>query len=108
MRETRFAPYFEEWSEPTYYADVETTKRRLAIAGFVHVEVSLEEAPTTFDSPELFQDFIANVCVRHQVACLPTPDRTAFLRELTVAAAMDKPAFTLDYWRLNIAGTRPR
>jgi len=38
---------------------------------------------------------------------LPNADRAAFLRELTVAAATDKPAFTLDYWRLNIAGTRP-
>jgi hypothetical protein len=76
-------------------------------AGFVDVEVSLEEAPTTFDSPDQFQEFIAHVCVREQVARLPNADRAAFLRELTVASATDKPAFTLDYWRLNIAGTRP-
>jgi len=107
-RQPRFAPYFEDWSEPTYFADVLTTIRRLTAAGFVNVEVSLEEAPTTFDSPAMFQEFIANVCVRHQADRLMTEDRTAFLRELTVAAATDKPAFTLDYWRLNIAGTRPQ
>jgi trans-aconitate 2-methyltransferase len=107
IRQQRFAPYFEDWSEPTHFADVETTVRRLTAAGFVNVEVSLEAAPTTFDSPAQFQEFIANVCVRHQVDRLLSADRTAFLRELTVAAATDRPAFTLDYWRLNIAGTRP-
>jgi trans-aconitate 2-methyltransferase len=107
MRAPRFANYFDDWEEPTYFADVETTRHRLEAAGFVDVEVSLEEAPTTFDGPEQFQEFIAHVCVREQVARLPNADRAAFLRELTVAAATDKPAFTLDYWRLNIAGTRP-
>lgn len=107
MRQRRFANYFEEWTEPAYFADVDATRRRLAAAGFVDIDVSLEEAPTTFDSPEVFQDFIANVCVRHHVARLPNVERNTFLRELTVAAAMDKPAFTLDYWRLNISANRP-
>jgi trans-aconitate 2-methyltransferase len=107
MREPRFAGFFEEWSEPTYFADVETTTRRLAAAGFVDVEVSLEEAPTTFDGPEAYREFIANVCVRQQLARLPRGEADAFLRDLTVAAACDRPAFTLDYWRLNIAATRP-
>ena len=107
MREPRFARYFEEWQEPTYFADVDATRTRLAAAGFVDVEVSLESAPTPFDGPEQFQEFIANVCVRHQLARLPNIERNTFLRELTIAAAGDTPAFTLDYWRLNIAGTRP-
>ena len=107
MRQPRFASYFEEWTEPTYFADVEVTRRRLAAAGFVDIDVSLEEAPTTFDSPDMFQEFIANVCLRHHVARLGSMERNPFLRELTVAAAMDKPAFTLDYWRLNISASRP-
>jgi trans-aconitate 2-methyltransferase len=108
MREPRYARYFEDWSEPTYFADVDTTRRRLLSAGFVDIEVSLEAAPTTFDGPAQFQEFVANVCVRQQIAQLPNADRTAFLRELTVQAAADSPAFTLDYWRLNLTGTRPR
>ena len=107
MGAPRFANYFDDWEEPTYFADVETTRHRLQAAGFVDVEVSLEEAPTTFDGPEQFQEFIAHVCVREQVGRLQNADRAAFLRELTVAAAADKPAFTLDYWRLNISATRP-
>jgi trans-aconitate 2-methyltransferase len=107
MQEPRFARYFEEWTEPTYFADVESTRRRLAEAGFVDVEVSLEPAPTTFEGPEQFREFIANVCLRHQGARLPRPEWQSFLRDLTVAAAADDPPFTLDYWRLNIAGRRP-
>lgn len=107
MRQNRFAPYFDDWSEPAYFADVEGTRRRLAAAGFTAVEVSLEAAPTTFDRPDMYQEFIANVCVRHHVERLPREDGIAFVRELTVAAAMDKPAFTLDYWRLNLSATRP-
>jgi trans-aconitate 2-methyltransferase len=107
MRDPRFARYFEQWTDPTYFADVETTRRRLTGAGFVEVEVSLEEAPTPFDGPEQFREFIAKVCVRHQVALLPGPERQSFLRDLTVAAAGDPAPFTLDYWRLNISGRRP-
>ena len=107
MRERRFAPYFEDWTEPAYYSDAESAARRMRAAGFVDVETSLEAAPTRFDSPGDFRDFIANVCVRHHVALLPTADGQAFLRELTVAAAGDTPPLTLDYWRLNLSGRRP-
>lgn len=107
MRDPRFECCFEDWSEPTNYADVESTKRRLTAAGFVDVEVSLDPAPTTFDGPEQFQEFIGHVCLRHHLARLTESDKRVFLRELTVAAAADGPAFTLDYWRLNISARRP-
>jgi trans-aconitate 2-methyltransferase len=107
MREPRFAAFFEDWSDPTYFADVASTTRRMIAAGFVDVEVSLEAAPTAFDRPEQFREFIETVCVRHHVARLPENERRLFLLELTLAAAVDSPAFTLDYWRLNISGRRP-
>jgi hypothetical protein len=107
MREPRFAPYYEDWTEPAYYSDAESAARRMRAAGFVDVEAWLEPAPTTFDSPADFQEFIANVCVRSHIAPLLQADRKAFLRELTVAAAADTPPFTLDYWRLNLSGRRP-
>lgn len=107
MRDANFSPFFEDWTEPTYFADVAATSRRLTTAGFVDVEVSLEPAPTPFDGAEAFQAFIANVCVRHHIARMPQPERTVFLRELTLAAAADSPPFTLDYWRLNISARRP-
>jgi trans-aconitate 2-methyltransferase len=107
MQERRFAPFFAEWTETTYYADVDSTIRRLASAGFEDVEVWLEAAPTPFETADAYQQFIATVCVRHHMSRLPMDDRRAFLRELTIQAAQDSPPFTLDYWRLNISARRP-
>jgi trans-aconitate 2-methyltransferase len=103
----RIAPWFDEWPEPWYYADVESTQRRLESAGFVEIDVSLEEAPTPFPDADAFKEFIATVCVRPYLDRLPVDERKIFLNELTIAAAADTPAFTLDYWRLNIAARRP-
>jgi trans-aconitate 2-methyltransferase len=103
----RFVQFFEDWTEPWYYADVESTRRRLATAGFVDIDVSLEEAPTPFADADAYQQFIATVCVRHHVGRLPRRERKVFLAELTMKAAADAPPFTLDYWRLNISARRP-
>jgi trans-aconitate 2-methyltransferase len=102
-----FAFYFEGWDQPWYYADVESTKRRLQAAGFVDINVWLEEAPTTFAGADDFRDFVATVCLRHHLDQLPTVEQKLFLAEITMAAAEDSPAFTLDYWRLNIEARRP-
>ena len=103
----RFASYFEEWTEPWYFADVEATGRRLTAAGFVDANVWLEPAPTTFEGADAFREFVANVCVRHHLDRLPPAGQKQFLTELTLAAAEDVPAFTLQYWRLNIDARRP-
>lgn len=107
MNERRFAPFFTDWTEPAYYADVESTVRRLKSAGFEDVEVWLEAAPTPFESAAAYQQFVSTVCVRNHLSRLGMDDRHAFLRELTLAAAEDTPRFTLDYWRLNISASRP-
>jgi trans-aconitate 2-methyltransferase len=103
----RFVNFFEDWTEPWYYADVESTRRRLASAGFVDIDVYLEEMPTPFDGADAYQEFIGTVCVRHHLDCLPSHERKTFLNELTIAAAADSPPYTLDYWRLNISARRP-
>jgi len=107
MHEPRFAPFFDDWTEPTYYADVASTERRLRAAGFVDIHVWMEAAPTTFDGPEEFRQFIGHVCVREHIARLSREDRDAFVGELTAAALGDTPQLTLDYWRLNIVARRP-
>jgi trans-aconitate 2-methyltransferase len=107
MRAPRFAMYFIDWTEPWNFADVASTTRRLAAAGFVDIDVFLEPAPTPFDTPELYHEFIATVCVRHQLSRLPPDERKPFLRELTLEAGAELPPYTLDYWRLNISAKRP-
>ncbi len=103
----RFGAFFHGWTEPWYYADVESTKRRLEAAGFVDINVWLEEAPTAFAGADTFREFVATVCLRHHLDRLPARDRSAFLAELALSASEDSPAFTLDYRRLNIDARRP-
>jgi trans-aconitate 2-methyltransferase len=106
-RTSRYARYFEDWTEPWYYADVETTRSRLASVGFESIDVSLDPAPVQFDGASEFGDFVATVCIRAHLARLPQADRTAFTNELTLQAAADDEPYTLDYWRLNISARRP-
>jgi trans-aconitate methyltransferase len=108
LMRTRYLPWFDGWRDPWYFADVESTRRRLAGAGFQDIELSLEEAPTTFPDARAFAEFITTVCVRMHLARLPRIERQAFVEALTVEAAGDTPPFTLDYWRLNISARRPR
>jgi len=107
MAERRFASYFDGWTDPWYFADVETTRRLLESVGFAAIDVSLEEAPVSFDSARAFADFIATVCVRHHLDRLPSSERGPFVFELTREGADDDPPLTLDYWRLNIDARRP-
>jgi trans-aconitate 2-methyltransferase len=107
MREPRFADFFDDWTEPWNFAGVDLTTRRLEAAGFAAIDVGLEAAPTSMVDAAAYQEFIATVCVRHHLPRLPGDERAVFLRELTLEAAADSPPFTLDYWRLNIAGQRP-
>jgi trans-aconitate 2-methyltransferase len=102
----RYLPWFDGWEDPWYFADVESTRRRLAAAGFDAIDVSLEEAPATFPGAREFADFVTTVCIRPHLDRLPRTERQAFVNELTIAAAEDVPPFTLDYWRLNIAARR--
>jgi len=108
LMRVRYLPWFDGWRDPWYFADVESTRRRLSGVGFERIELSLEEAPTTFPSAREFAEFITTVCVRTHLARLPAIERRAFVEALTVDAAGDTPPFTLDYWRLNISASRPR
>ena len=108
LMRTRYLPWFDGWRDPWHFADVASTRRRLSAAGFEAIDVSLQEAPTTFATAREFADFITTVCVRTHLDRLPRADRQDYVDELTIAAAADSPPFTLDYWRLNIAARRPR
>jgi hypothetical protein len=108
MAATDFAPWFADWTEPWYFADVETTLERLNRAGFRDARVWKEEAPTPFPSAGEFAEFLRTVVLRDHLARLPDePLRARYLDALVREAARDEPPFTLDYWRLNLEATRP-
>ena len=107
MDSAAFADRFRGWRDPWEFADVPTTRARLARAGFDAVEVWTEPAPTTLAGAEAFADFISCVCVRHHIDRLPSAERAAFVGALTERAACDDPPYTLDYRRLNIFARKP-
>jgi trans-aconitate 2-methyltransferase len=101
------ARYFDGWRGPWEFADVPTTIARLDRAGFTAIDVYLEAAPATFADRESFREFVSCVCLRDHLTRLPEADRPGFLDALADQASDDSPPFTLDYWRLNMAATKP-
>jgi len=101
------ARYFQGWQGPWEFADVPTTIQRLDKAGFTAIDVSLEPAPVTFPDRASFCEFVSCVCLRDHLTRLREDDRPQFLDVLADEAAADSPPFTLDYWRLNMAGKKP-
>ena len=111
MAQQPFAPAFQGWSEPWFFADPPATRDRLRAAGFVDIEVGLEPAPTPFPSAGEFRMFIETVVLRHHLARLTGAGAdllaARFLDTLTAHASADTPPFTLDYHRLNLRARRP-
>ena len=101
-------PYFEGWDSPKFYADEQGTSERLRQAGFVDVVTSLIAAPTTLPDAGTFTVFMTNVVFREHLMQLPDLAlQEAFIDNLTRQSVDDNPPFSLDYWRLNMRGTRP-
>jgi trans-aconitate methyltransferase len=101
------AHHFDDWRGPWEFADVPTTIERLDRAGFTAIDVYLEPAPTTFADRASFREFVSCVCLKDHLTRIPDADRPQFLNTIADQAAADSPPFTLDYWRLNIAATKP-
>lgn len=102
--EEPFRAHFANWYEPWLFASPEETAERLARAGFTRIDCWLEHSPTSFPDGERFSAFIESVVMRPYLARLSEPARRReFLGAIVALAAADDPAFTLDYWRLNIS-----
>lgn len=102
-----FARYFPERPDHWLYAGVEETERRLRAAGFVEIEVDIEDAPTVFDGERVFRAFIERVVLRGFLSKLPTSElREAFLDAAVEDARRTEPPYWLGYRRLNIRATK--
>lgn len=107
-REREYAAEFAGWSRPSNFATAEDTRARLARAGFADIHAWIEPAPVTFADAAAFRAFVTTVVLRPYLARIDgDARRTAFVDHVVDAAARDEPAFTLDYWRLNIIARRP-
>ena len=99
--EAAWAPLFEGWEAPWYYAGPEETAQRLTAAGFVDVRTWLEPWPVVPDDPGAY---LATVTLGAQVQHLPADHRDDYVR--TVLDRLPDP-MTVDYVRLNIDARRP-
>ncbi len=97
-----YRTFFENMPEAWRFAGVDETKRRLAAAGFVDLDVSLRDAPTPFADAASYAEFVSTVVLRPFLARLPAALHERFVAEVTARAADATPRFTLDYVRLDI------
>jgi trans-aconitate 2-methyltransferase len=107
MLRQEFAPHFTGWRRPWNFADAETAIRRLEAAGFANATASTRPAPVSFPDASSYGAFIRTVCIRPHLSLLPAALHEGFIDALAAGAATDTPAFTLDYWRLDMTATRP-
>lgn len=104
----KYARFFVHFRNPWVYNDADTAANLLRQAGFVDVKTSLQPALTVLEDIESYSDFVSNVILRRHLEEVPDPAlRTEFVAELARQAAVDDPPFSLDYWRLNLAGKVP-
>jgi len=108
MDDAAFAPHFSRWRHPWEFADAATTARRLVRAGFADVVTRVHASPVLQPNAAAYREFVEHVICRPHLAYLPDASlRARFMERLTEQAALDSPAFELDYWRLDLDGRKP-
>jgi trans-aconitate 2-methyltransferase len=107
VQEEHFRDHFVGWQDDKYYADPETTARRLGVAGFEEVQTWLHDEVAAFDSVDELARFLGVVVLGGHLERLPEGKRDPFVAEVAekVAAVDGTPA--LDYVRLNIVASKP-
>ena len=104
----RFAAYLAGFPTPWVFHNAEEAAALLVEVGFRETETNLDPALTVFDDAQTYSEFVRTVIVRLHLERLPDASlRTEFVDELTRQASTDDPPFALDYWRLNLSGTKP-
>jgi trans-aconitate 2-methyltransferase len=106
LRQERFRGYFEGWEDDKYYADPQTTARRLEAAGFEEVETWLHDEVAAFDSVDELARFLGVVVLGGHLERLPEEKRDPFVAEVAERVAAIDGAPALDYVRLNIVAGR--
>ena len=106
VRQERFRGYFEGWEDDKYYADPQTTARRLEAAGFEEVETWLHDEVAAFDSVDELARFLGVVVLGGHLERLPEEKCDPFVAEVAERVAAIEGAPALDYVRLNIVARR--
>jgi trans-aconitate 2-methyltransferase len=107
-KSARYNDYVGGYQHAWTFADPLTTAKRLGGAGFKDIETSLQCAPTRFEKEGQFSEFASKVILHRFLEHLPDEaSRREFMHDVAAQAALDDPAYELDYVRLNLAAQRP-
>lgn len=104
----KFRPHFKDWQKVWEYPGPELTSERLKKAGFHDARCSLEEAAVRFPEEKSYADFLTAMILHPYLEPLPESLQLELKDDLVRQAALDQPAFVLDYWRLNLQGRKPK
>lgn len=108
LRREPWARKVPPWDGPWHFAGAQDTVARLGSAGFMRAEAEVIHAPVTLDDEAAYREFLATVVLgTHLERVRDAALRAAFLDEMVEGGREDDPAWTLDYWRLNLQGQRP-
>lgn len=105
-------PPFEEvnapWDGPWNFANAPETIERLTAAGFTNADAEVIHAPVVMPDEAAYREFLSTVVLGTHLNRLPTSElKELFLDQMVVFGHHDDPAWTLDYWRLNLQAQRP-
>jgi trans-aconitate 2-methyltransferase len=106
IEEERFSDYFEGWQDDKYYADLQTTARRLEAAGFEEIETWLHDEVAGFDSVDELARFLGAVVLGGHLERLPEEERGPFAAAVAEKITLVDGRPALDYVRLNIMASR--
>jgi trans-aconitate 2-methyltransferase len=86
-----------QWQTVWNFATPAQTAARLRDAGFVDIDVWLNDDPADFASREEFEEYLRTICLMRHLDELPESERDAF-----IAAVADRlPDHRIDYVRIN-------
>jgi len=108
LRREPYASRVGPWDGPWNFAGAQDTVARLGSAGFMHATADLVHAPVVMDDEAAYREFLTTVVLgTHLERIRDEALKVTFIDEMVEVGRADDPAWSLDYWRLNLRGQRP-
>ena len=105
INEKPMLDFLAHFEEPWVFETAESAAKLMRDAGFMHIETSIEPAPTVLSGADEYREFVSNVILHPYLGRLPNAElKSHFVDLLTRLAGQDTPCYSLDYWRLNLRG----
>ncbi len=105
MAEDRYKEVFAGWEDPWNFADPETTRVRLEVAGFEGIETWLQDGSTEFGTIDELARYLKTVVLGQHLSLLPEAEHEPFAAAVAERLAVGGP-LVIDYVRLTILATR--